>query len=137
MDYRMAHPLLNLAGFHLPLTGWVCPPLDSAMIHWVAPCRLVLLESSKKPILTGPRATRLFKSAKLIVRYLNLKRLRVAGFKAPRDTKGSGSRAAWLTMVFKLALAAEKRWRRLNGNALLADVIRGVRFVDGIKELAP
>jgi len=103
----------------------------------LTPCRLVLLESSKKPILTGPRATRLFKSAKLIVRYLNLKRLRVAGFKAPRDTKGSGSRAAWLTMVFKLALAAEKRWRRLNGNALLADVIRGVRFVDGIKELAP
>ncbi len=32
--------------------------------------------------------------------------------------------------------AAEKRWRRLNGSALLPDVIRGVRFVDGIKELA-
>ncbi len=39
-------------------------------------------------------------------------------------------------MVFKLALAAEKRWRRLNGSALLSDVIQGVRFVDGIKELA-
>jgi len=53
-----------------------------------------------------------------------------------RRTKGSGSRTACLTMVFKLARAAEKRWRRLNGSALLPDVIRGVRFVDGIKELA-
>ena len=53
-----------------------------------------------------------------------------------RRTKGSGSRTACLTMVFKLALAAEKRWRRLNGIALLPDVIRGVRFVDGIKEMA-
>ena len=53
-----------------------------------------------------------------------------------RRTKGSGSRTACLTMVFKLALAAEKRWRLLNGSALLPEVIRGVRFVDGIKELA-
>jgi transposase-like protein len=53
-----------------------------------------------------------------------------------RRTKGSGSRTACLTMVFKLALAAEKRWRRLNGSALLPEVIRGVRFVDGIKEKA-
>jgi len=53
-----------------------------------------------------------------------------------RRTKGSGSRVACLTMVFKLARAAEKRWRRLNGSALLPDVIHGVRFLDGIKELA-
>ena len=53
-----------------------------------------------------------------------------------RRTKGSGSRTACLMMVFKLALAAEKRWRRLNGSALLPDVIRGVRFIDGIKEIA-
>ena len=53
-----------------------------------------------------------------------------------RRTKGSGSRTACLTMVFKLVRAAEKRWRRLNGSALLPEVIRGVRFVDGIKELA-
>ena len=49
---------------------------------------------------------------------------------------GNGSRTACLTMVFKLALAAEKRWRRLNGSALLPDVIRGMRFVDGVKEIA-
>jgi putative transposase len=53
-----------------------------------------------------------------------------------RRTKGSGSRTACLTMVFKLALAAEKRWRRLNGSALLPEVIRGVRFIDGVKEMA-
>ena len=53
-----------------------------------------------------------------------------------RRTKGSGSRTACLTMVFKLALAAEKRWRRLNGRALLPEVISGVRFIDGIKDLA-
>ena len=53
-----------------------------------------------------------------------------------RRTKGSGSRTACLTMVFQLALAAEKRWRRLNGSALLPDVIRGVQFVDGIKTAA-
>jgi len=48
-----------------------------------------------------------------------------------RRTKGSGSRTACLTMVFKLARCAERNWRRLNGSALLPDVIRGVRFVDG------
>jgi transposase-like protein len=53
-----------------------------------------------------------------------------------RRTKGSGSRTASLTMVFKLAKAAEKRWRRLNGSALLPEVIEGVRFVDGIREQA-
>jgi transposase-like protein len=51
-------------------------------------------------------------------------------------TKGSGSRTACLTMVFKLAQGAEKHWRRLNGQALLPEVIRGVKFVDGIKEIA-
>jgi hypothetical protein len=39
-------------------------------------------------------------------------------------------------MVFKLTQAAEKRWRRLNGSALLPEVIRGVTFIDGIKEHA-
>ena len=53
-----------------------------------------------------------------------------------RRTKGSASRVACLTMVFKLARSAETRWRRLNGSTLLAAVIRGVQFVDGIKDLA-
>ncbi len=48
-----------------------------------------------------------------------------------RQTKGCGSRMATLTMVFKLALEAEKKWRRLNGHALIAKVIEGVKFTDG------
>ena len=53
-----------------------------------------------------------------------------------KRTKGSGSRAACLAMVFKLTMCAEKTWRALNGSTLLPDVIRGVQFVDGIKEEA-
>jgi putative transposase len=51
-------------------------------------------------------------------------------------TKGSGSRLACLTMVFKLAQAAERKWRKINGHALLGDVIQGVQFKDGIKAAA-
>ena len=51
-------------------------------------------------------------------------------------TKGAGSRIACLTMVFKLALAAQKRWRALNGYKLIADVIEGVEFIDGLKKAA-
>jgi transposase-like protein len=46
-------------------------------------------------------------------------------------TKGCLSRATALAMVFKLAQAAERHWRRLNGPERLAEVIRGVRFRDG------
>jgi len=46
-------------------------------------------------------------------------------------TKGSGSRIATLTMVFKLGMEAQKRWRRLNGAELVAKVVSGVTFVDG------
>ncbi len=53
-----------------------------------------------------------------------------------KRTKGSGSRVACLAMVFKLTMCAEKTWRVLNGSMLLPDVIRGVQFVDGIKEQA-
>ena len=51
-------------------------------------------------------------------------------------TKGSGSRLACLTMVFKLAMAAQKKWRALNGCQLIADVIDGVPFVDGVRKEA-
>jgi len=51
-------------------------------------------------------------------------------------TKGCGSRKATLTMVWQLARAAQKGWRRLNGSALLAKVIEGVVFVDGEEKKA-
>lgn len=50
-----------------------------------------------------------------------------------RRTKGNGSRAACLAMVFKLMQSAAKRWRLLNGSQRLTDVIQGVQFIDGIK----
>jgi transposase-like protein len=51
-------------------------------------------------------------------------------------TKGPGSRQAGLAMVFKLAQQAEKRWRKLNGSALLSDVLAGVVFIDGTRKAA-
>ena len=53
-----------------------------------------------------------------------------------KKTKGNGSRAACLAMVFKLAESASKRWRALNGSKLMPDVITGVKFVDGEKQAA-
>jgi len=53
-----------------------------------------------------------------------------------RQTKGNGSRMATLTMVHKLAIEAEKHWRKLNGYELLTNVIGGVRFQDGVEVAA-
>ena len=53
-----------------------------------------------------------------------------------KRTKGAGSAKACLAMVFKLALAAQRNWRKLNAAKLLADVITGVQFKDGIKVAA-
>ena len=47
------------------------------------------------------------------------------------QTKGCLSRKTALAMVFKLAKAAERHWRHLNGSDRLAQVIQGVRFRDG------
>jgi len=49
-------------------------------------------------------------------------------------TRGCVSRTTILTMVFKLGLSAEKGWRRLRGFRRLAEVINGVKFIDGIDE---
>ena len=48
-------------------------------------------------------------------------------------TKSCGSRTTTLAMAFKLMQSAQKRWHRLRGYNLLADVIEGVEFKDGIK----
>lgn len=48
-------------------------------------------------------------------------------------SKGCLSRRTMLGMVFKLAQSAQRRWRRLHGYRLIADVVRGVTFKDGIK----
>ena len=48
-----------------------------------------------------------------------------------KRTKGCGSRLATLTMVFKLALEAQKTWKRIKGHQLIFKVIEGVKFVNG------
>jgi transposase-like protein len=48
-------------------------------------------------------------------------------------TKGSGSRVACLTMVFKLMESASRTWRVLNGSPRLQAVIEGLKFVDEIE----
>ena len=48
-------------------------------------------------------------------------------------TKGAGSKAAALAMAYKLLDAAQDRWRRVNGHELIADVLNGATFKDGVK----
>jgi putative transposase len=48
-----------------------------------------------------------------------------------RKTKGCGSRTATLTMVFKLALEAQKTWKRLKGHNLIPLVLQKKVFIDG------
>jgi transposase-like protein len=49
-----------------------------------------------------------------------------------RRTKGNGTRRASLTMMFKLAQSAQKRWRRLNGHALILPLLEGKTFQNGL-----
>jgi len=49
-------------------------------------------------------------------------------------TRNCGSRITVLSMVFRLFLSAERRWRRLDGVPRLTEVMEGVKFVDGIRE---
>jgi transposase-like protein len=51
-----------------------------------------------------------------------------------RRTKGCGSRRASLTMMFKLAQAAQKRWRRLNGHQHIVHLLEGKKFVNGVMQ---
>lgn len=49
-------------------------------------------------------------------------------------TKNYGSRTTILIMAFKLKEVAQKKWFRLKGYTLLADVIQGIKFVNGVKQ---
>lgn len=51
-----------------------------------------------------------------------------------QKTKGNGTRAACLSMVFMLVRAAEKKWRALNGSEKIAKLIEGYKFIDGIMQ---
>ena len=49
-----------------------------------------------------------------------------------RRTKGCGTRKASLAMMFKLAQAAQKSWRRLNGHEYIPLLFQGKTFVNGL-----
>lgn len=53
-----------------------------------------------------------------------------------RRTKGSGSRMATLSMVWKLCCQAEKTWKKLKGYKLIPKVIQGVFCKDGVLDEA-
>ena len=50
-------------------------------------------------------------------------------------TRGCLSRKTALAMVFKLILSAKAKWRKLDGSSQLAELIKGVEFKDGIKQI--
>jgi len=51
-------------------------------------------------------------------------------------TRGCVSRTSMLAMVFKLTKTAEQKWRKLKGHERLDQVVRGVKFKDGLQEEA-
>ncbi|MEZ6043969.1 MAG: IS256 family transposase [Planctomycetaceae bacterium] len=51
-----------------------------------------------------------------------------------RKTKNNGSAKASTVMIFKLAQSAAKGWRKLRGHQHIPELIKGVRFIDGINE---
>ena len=53
-----------------------------------------------------------------------------------RRVKGAVSKESALAMMFQFALEAEKRWRRITAIERLSELLEGVRFVDGVAQLA-
>jgi transposase-like protein len=49
-------------------------------------------------------------------------------------TKGCLSRKTAMAMVFKLCQCAQGKWRKLNGSDHLAEIIHGIKFVDGERQ---
>ncbi len=48
--------------------------------------------------------------------------------------KGAFSKESAMSMMYQLAMEAEKSWRRIKSAERLAEIIRGVRFTDGVAE---
>ena len=51
-----------------------------------------------------------------------------------KKTRNCVSAKSGLCLMHQLAMSAQKRWRRLRGFRHLADVVAGVKFIDGIDE---
>jgi putative transposase len=53
-----------------------------------------------------------------------------------KRVKGAFSKDSALAMMLQLALEAQKRWHRISAVERLGELIEGVRFVDGVAQLA-
>jgi len=49
-------------------------------------------------------------------------------------TRGQGTMATTLALVFKLAERAQHKWRKLRGHQLIHKVLDGVKFINGVEE---
>ena len=49
-------------------------------------------------------------------------------------TRGCGNKKTVFSMVFKLALEAQKRWKKLKGHNLIYSILRGDKYIDGVIE---
>jgi putative transposase len=49
-------------------------------------------------------------------------------------TRGCVSRQSILSLVYRLGMSSQKRWRRLRGFKHLAAVIEGVKFINGVRD---
>ncbi|RDD97659.1 IS256-like element ISPpa1 family transposase [Paracoccus pantotrophus] len=52
-----------------------------------------------------------------------------------RRTKGCLSRKTGLAMAFRLMMSAQKKWRKLDGQNRLPEIIQGIEFRDGLRHL--
>lgn len=52
-----------------------------------------------------------------------------------RRTKGCLSRKTGLAMAFRLMISAQKKWRKLDGQNRLPEIIQGIEFRDGLRHL--
>lgn len=52
-----------------------------------------------------------------------------------KRTKGCLSRTTGLAMAFKLMMSAQKKWRKPDGQNRLPEIIQGIEFRDGIRQL--
>ena len=59
------------------------------------------------------------------------------GSSAHLPDQGCLSRKTAMAMVFKLCQCAQRKWRKLDGSNHLAEIIRGVKFVDGERQDPP
>ncbi len=52
-----------------------------------------------------------------------------------RKTRGCLSRKTTLVMVYRLMLSARKKWRRISGPERLPELMEGIAFRDGIRQI--